>query len=43
MGAKKKGYYDRCYEFKVEVLEELRKVLGDKTVDVSEHDYNVLV
>lgn len=43
MGAKKKGYYDRCYEFKVEVLEELRKVLGDKTADVSEHDYNVLV
>lgn len=40
---KEKGYYERCYEFKVEVLEELRKILGDKTVDVSEHGYNVLV
>lgn len=39
----KKSYYDRCYEFKQEVMGKLQEVLGEKTADVSDYGYNVLV
>lgn len=40
---KGKSYYDRCYEFKQEVTHKLQEILKDKTVDVTDYGYNVLV
>ena len=43
MEKNKKSYYDRCYDFKMEVIEKIQELLGDKVEDFEDKNYEVLV
>ena len=40
---KKKSYYDRCYDYKLEVISKLQEVLGEETRCIEDKNYQALV